>query len=144
MRPEELIMKLEGCRNEAYQDVTGVWTVGFGSTGPHIVKGTVWTQAQCAQALSDHLDTLEKGLLPLIKVPVNEDQWAAIVSLVYNIGIGAFKNSTLLKRLNEGHFSEAANEFLKWDHAGGKEVKGLYNRRLIEQKLFTTVTKDVK
>jgi lysozyme len=135
----DLIKSFEGCRLQAYRDSTGVWTVGFGCTGRDVVKGTVWTQEQADSEFKQHLEEVSRVVDKLVKVDVNENQFSALVSLAYNIGVGNLEKSKLMTDLN--HYDNriwAANEFPKWDKAGGVESQGLLRRRLAEQKLFNT------
>ena len=78
-------------------------------------------------------------IYPLIKAEVNQNQFDAMVSLAYNIGVGNFSKSTLLKKVNSGDFDGASNEFLKWNKSGGKELLGLTKRRKREQDLFKMI-----
>ena len=132
----DLIKSHEGCRLESYQDIVGKWTIGYGCTGPEIVAGLTWSQEDCDKILMADLDHLQARLTKLITKPINDNQFSACCSLAYNIGVGAFKSSTLLRLINEGALLEAANSFILWDHAGGREIQGLLTRRLDEKKLF--------
>ena len=136
MTPSDLIKDFEGCKLQAYQDVVGVWTIGFGSTGKDIKEGTTWTQDDCDKRLRLDLLMIEKDIQELVKVPLTLNQVSALSSFIYNLGYGNFKSSTLLKKLNEKDYEGAADEFLRWDHAGSKKVKGLSIRRAKERKIF--------
>jgi lysozyme len=138
MTAEEFIKSQEGCRTKAYQDTGGVWTVGYGSTGPDVNEGTVWTQEDCDKRLRLDLLMIEKDIERSVTVPLTENQITALSSFIYNVGFHAFQNSTLLKRLNEKEYDTAAEEFLRWDKDNGKRVKGLSERRARERKLFLT------
>ena len=131
----ELIKSFEGLRLKAYQDVVGIWTIGFGSTGSEIVKGLEWTEAQCIDRLRQDLVKFETGIESVLKKPITQNQFDAFVCFTYNCGIGAFKGSTMLKKFNSGD-ATVGEEFLKWNKAGGKEVPGLTRRRKAEQALF--------
>lgn len=132
-----LIKGFEGCRLLAYQPIEGDrWTIGYGATGPNITEGTRWMQAQADGDLQNRVNNLASQLLGLIKVPVNDNQFGALLSLVYNIGIGNFSTSTLLRRLNEGDYVSAGQQFLVWNKSQGKFVQGLYNRRQSELVTF--------
>lgn len=134
------IAKHEGNELEAYQDIVGVWTIGVGHTaaagGIKPVKGMRITMAESDAILAQDLRTFEKAVLDAVKVPLTQNQFDALVSLAFNIGGGAFAKSTLVKRLNEGDYERAAAQFLVWNKAGGKAVKGLTNRRLKEKAWF--------
>jgi lysozyme len=142
MASETLIQQFEGLKLEAYQDSVGIWTIGYGNirnldTNQPIKKGDVITLDTANKWLSQEVTALQAKLKKLIKVSVTDNQFNAITSLVYNIGIGAFTKSTLLKLLNAGSpKEEVAKQFLRWNKAGGKEIKGLTNRRQAEYNLF--------
>ncbi len=136
----DLIKSFEGLRLNAYQDSVGVWTIGYGHTAmaglPKPVRGmSITTQEAEALLLSD-LKKYEKPVIDLVKVPLNDNQYGALVSFVYNLGAGNFKGSTLLKKLNQGDYKSVPNEMMKWDKAGGKRLAGLTRRRKEEGKLF--------
>ena len=86
--------------------------------------------------MQNDLKAFEQTVNNTVKVPLNQNQFDALVSLAYNIGSTAFKNSTLVKRLNEGNYKAAANQFNVWVNAGGKRMQGLVNRRAAERTLF--------
>lgn len=134
----DFIASHEGCRLLAYQDAgAGIWTVGYGATGPDIVKGVVWTQAQADAALAETVGKVEASVRRALKNAVlSTEQMAACISFAYNVGEGAFASSTLLVRIQDGDFLGAAKQFPLWDKAGGKELKGLLIRRFEEATLF--------
>lgn len=132
----DTIKQFEGLRLHSYQDEVGVWTIGYGQTGPNIKAGLVWTQEQADAALEHYLFALEGVLEGLIDVPVNESQQAALTSLAYNIGTSAFAKSTLLRLLNTGDYAGAAERFADWCHTGGRISVGLLARRTAERALF--------
>lgn len=116
------------------------WTIGWGATGPQITQGTVWTDAKAESDLLGRISAID-GILTKVIVPVlNQNQWDALVCLVYNIGQAAFRGSTLLRLINQRDFKGAAEEFLKWDkeHRNGVLVEdpGLLRRREAERTLF--------
>ena len=135
-----VIKKWEGCKLKAYKDGGGVWTIGYGTTfypdGSKVKAGDVCTMEQAEQWLQIHCNNLVFEILHEVKSTLKENQLTALVCFVYNIGMGAFKKSTMLKLLNEGKYGEAAGQFPRWNKDNGKEVQGLTNRRLDEQKLF--------
>lgn len=134
-----IIKRWEQCKLRAYKPLpTDKWTIGWGATGPNIVEGTVWTQEQADADLANRIILLANQLALVIKVPVNDNQFGAMLSLTYNIGITAFTHSTLLKLLNQGDTQGASQQFLVWNKSGGKYVQGLMNRREDEQNLFNT------
>ena len=136
----DLICNFEGLRLKAYDDGVGVWTIGFGTTkypnGIRVKKGDTCTLDQAKAYMQNDLKSFEQTVNNTVKVPLNQNQFDALVSLAYNIGSTAFKNSTLVKRLNEGNYNAAANQFNVWVNAGGKRMQGLVNRRAAEKTLF--------
>ncbi len=136
----ELICGFEGLRLEAYDDGVGVWTVGFGTTkfpnGMRVKKGDNCTLEQAKSYMQNDLKEFEQTVNGAVGVPLNQNQFDALVSLAYNIGTTAFKNSTLVKRLNDENYKGAADQFNVWVNAGGKRMQGLVNRRAAEQALF--------
>lgn len=140
----ELVKHFESCFLKAYQDGGGVWTIGWGHTGLQhldgtVRKGRVITQQEADELLAYDMNQFEARVAALVKVPLSDDQHAALVSFDFNTGGLTLKKgepSTLLKRLNEGNFAKAAAEFPKWNKDNGKVVKGLVRRRLAERALF--------
>ncbi|PNK67546.1 lysozyme [Hafnia paralvei] len=135
-----LIKKFEGCRLTAYQDSVGVWTIGYGWTQPvdgkPVGKGMTITQQKADDLLKQGVIQYEAGVHGLVTVQLNQNQYDALVDFAYNLGVNALKGSTLLKKLNAGDYAGAANEFTKWNKAGGKELAGLTRRREAEKSLF--------
>lgn len=132
----KILKSFEGCKLEAYLDIVNVPTIGYGATGPDIKLGLKWTQQQCEDRLKADLKKFETAVLAHVKIKLNSNQFSALVVFSYNVGVGAFSTSTLLKKLNRGDFTGASAEFLRWNKAGGKEVAGLTRRRKAEQELF--------
>lgn len=134
------IKEHEGLRLKAYKDSVGVWTIGYGDTGPDVVEGLVITKEQAENRLRKRLREFEGYVLKYVRVGLNQNQFDALVSLVYNIGPTNFSSSTLLKKLNAGDYQGAADQFLVWNkgRVNGKLVviKGLSNRRTAERQLF--------
>ena len=135
----DLTKGFESCRLVAYQDINvkGIWTIGWGHTGPEVVEGLVWNQNQADSQLVMDLCRAEKMVNTCDTVPLTRGQFDALVDFAFNLGCNAEKGSTLLKLINQGDFAHAANEFEKWDHASGKVVAGLLRRRLAEKEEFT-------
>ena len=134
-----LICGFEGLRLKAYDDGVGVWTIGYGTTiinGVKVKKGDTCTIEQAKSYMAQDLKKFESAVETAGKVPLNQNQFDALVSLTYNIGIGAFKDSTLLKKLNAKDYKGAAAQFDRWNKGGGKVMQGLVNRRAKERKLF--------
>lgn len=135
----KLIKQYEGCRLKAYPDpATGAapWTVGYGATGPRIGPATVWTQVQADQDLLDRVEALGAFIDSEVKIPLTDEEKAALVSFTYNVGRGNFDHSSLRTKLNEGDIQGAADEFHKWDLAAGKVMAGLVTRRSGEMAEF--------
>ena len=135
-----LICSFEGLKLKAYDDGVGVWTIGFGTTvypnGNKIKKGDTCTEAQAKAYMAHYLKKFELAVNNGVTVPINQNQFDALVSLAYNIGIKAFTNSTLLKKLNVGDIRGASAQFEVWNKDNGRVVQGLVNRRAVERKLF--------
>lgn len=131
-----LIKEFEGCKLTAYQDSVGVWTIGFGHT-KNVKKGDTITQLQADEWLMDELNNeYGAGVENLATVPLTDNQFGALTSFAYNLGLGNLKSSTLLKKLNKSDYKGAAAEFPKWNKAGGKVLAGLTRRRGAERALF--------
>ena len=135
-----LISSFEGCELKAYLCPAKVWTIGFGTTvypnGVKVKKGDSCTLEQAKQFKAHDLKRFEKTVNNLVKVPLTQNQFDALVSLTYNIGTGAFEESTLLKKLNTGDYQGAADQFTVWNKGGGKVLQGLVNRRAKEKEVF--------
>jgi lysozyme len=137
----DLIKQFEGCRLVSYPDpATGgkPWTIGYGHTGSDITMGISWTQEQADLQLLNDATSAGNQIKKCLSLDLNDNQFSALISLVFNIGIGNFKSSTLLKALNAGGFKEAASQFLVWDKAAGRVMAGLTKRRKAEKLLFET------
>jgi len=135
----DLIKRFEDFRARAYQDSAGVWTIGYGTTagaGVKVRPGMTISRAQAEEYLRDHLQQVERAVDRLVTVPLEQHEFDALVSFVYNVGGGAFAKSTLRRKLNAGDRKAAANEFLRWNKAGGKVLKGLKRRRAAERRMF--------
>lgn len=143
-RGVDIIKYYEGFRPAAYKDTGGVWTIGFGHTGQDVVPGQVITEPIATMILQSDMEIAEKAVERLVKTQLNDNQFSALVCLVYNIGQGAFEKSTMLKCLNRGDFKAAADEFVRWDKDNGKEIKGLLARRRAERDLFNSVFFEIK
>lgn len=138
----DLLKRFEGCTLEAKWDVDG-WSIGYGLHGPDIIQGTVWTQDQCEEGLSDRLAETEKALDRMLMAPVTENQYAALVDFAYNCGLENLRKSTLLRYVNDGDIQQAAAEFGRWNHSAGKVLAGLTERRAAERDLFLLPDKPV-
>lgn len=137
----KLIQGFEGLKLNAYQDSVGIWTIGYGNItyedGKKVQKGDKITQEKADSLFKFYADRFAKQVDSAITSKVNQNQFNAIVSLAYNIGIGALQKSTLLKKVNANPNDESIkNEFMKWVNAGGKKIQGLVNRRTKESEIY--------
>jgi GH24 family phage-related lysozyme (muramidase) len=143
-----LIQSFEGCAKkradgsyDAYPDpATGgdPWTIGWGTTGPDVKKGLVWTQKQCDDRFAADLGAFAgKVQAALGTTATTQHQFDAMVSFAYNVGMGNFSSSTLLKKHKADDHAGAAAEFAKWDKAAGKVMAGLTRRRAAEAALYS-------
>lgn len=133
----DLIKRFEGLRTEAYDDGFGTWTIGYGHTAG-VVPGQRITPAEAERMLADDLTTFEARVRQLCTAPPNSNQLAAMTSLAFNIGVGAFQRSTALRKHNAGDTVGAAEAFKLFRRAGGREVPGLLRRRNAEAALYLT------
>ena len=135
-----LIKQFEGCKLTAYQDSVGVWTIGYGWTKPvdgkPIRAGMTINQETAERLLKTGLVSYESDVSRLVKVGLTQGQFDALVSFTYNLGARSLSTSTLLRKLNAGDYAGAADEFLRWNKAGGKVLNGLTRRREAERDLF--------
>ena len=135
-----LIKQFEGCKLTAYQDSVGVWTIGYGWTQPvdgkPIRAGMTIKQETAERLLKTGLVSYESDVSRLVKVGLTQGQFDALVSFTYNLGARSLSTSTLLRKLNAGDYAGAADEFLRWNQAGGKVLNGLSRRREAERALF--------
>lgn len=135
-----LVKEFESCRLDAYLPTPeDVPTIGWGST-KGVKLGDVWTQEQADAALLDDLIDAENCVNERVKVPLQQEEFDALVSLVYNIGCRNFSSSTLLRKLNDSDYDGASKEFQRWCKQKGKVLNGLVRRRFAEAKLFNTDT----
>lgn len=126
-----LIRRFEGCRLMPYICPAGVWTCGWGSTGPDVVPGQRWTQEYADRRMLLDADRFARSTLALCP-DLSGDALCAIADFSYNLGIGRLKASTLRKRINAGDFDGAATELRKWVNGGGRKLPGLVLRREAE------------
>lgn len=134
-----LAKEFEGCKLEAYPDPEYGWrktTVGFGATGPAITQGTVWTQEQADADLAHRMNDIGAQIDALVVIPIADEQKGALADLAYNIGIGAFSSSTLLRMLNGHNEQGAADQFPLWNKSNGVVLDGLVKRRAAERAMF--------
>ena len=125
----------QGVYVEAYLDPVNVWTIGWGCT-EGVYQGMKITRAQAEEMFKKEIEKFEAAVAKAVKVQINDNQFSALVSFSYNVGARALFESTLLKLLNQGKFQEAADQFPRWDKAGGQVLLGLSRRRRAERALF--------
>lgn len=142
----DLIKEFEGFSSTPYWDSTGkVWTIGYGITGKGVTKNTpAISEQQATKLLMDHVALVEEGVHKLVTAPINQNQFDALVSFAYNVGLDidddtqaeGLGDSTLLRLLNLHRYFDAADEFPKWVYSGGIKLAGLVRRRNREKELF--------
>lgn len=133
----ELIKYFEGCSLVPYKDIAGYWTIGIG----HLMKeyqDISLTEQESEDILAHDLLKSENSIRRLVKVPLNQNQFDALVSFTFNLGSGALQRSQLRAKINREEYIDAAPEFLKWCRAGGRISRGLIKRRKAEMKLFSS------
>jgi lysozyme len=132
----ELTKGFEGLSLKAYQDCAGVWTIGYGHTGPDLIAGMVITEADAGALLRADLADAVTCVNRAVNVSISQNKFDALVDFCFNAGRGSLLQSTLLRRVNIGDFEGAASQFGVWVHAGGKVVSGLVRRRKAEAAMF--------
>lgn len=133
-----LVKQFEGLVLKAYRDPVGIWTIGYGHTGPEVGPGDVITKAQAEALLKKDLIRFEQAVRSLVKVPLNSNQFSALVSFTFNVGSGALAQSTLLSLLNQRDYQGAGDQFSRWVYGDGRVLPGLVTRRNAERDLFLT------
>lgn len=137
----DFIADVEGNKLHSYLDTGGVWTIGVGHTSDEwfeVGPGMQISYAKSMELLAQDVQEAEDPVNTLVKVPLTQNQFDALVSFVFNIGGGAFADSTMLKMLNKGDYEGAAKQFPRWNKDNGKTISGLTKRRLLEQAVFNT------
>lgn len=138
----KLLKSFEGRRLKAYKDVAGVWTIGYGHTNaagePKVTRGVIITEDKCEAILRRDLRQYELAVATHVKVLLNANQRAALVSFCYNVGIGGFARSSVLRVLNRSDYDAVPAKLALWNKAGGRVLKGLVRRRGAEGDLFMT------
>lgn len=130
-----LIKQFEGCQLTAYRCPAGIWTIGYGSTGPHVQPGMRISQARAEQLLQEDLSRFE-AIVDRAAPSATQGQFDAMVAFSFNVGISAFSASTLLRKHKAGDFAGARAEFARWNKASGKVLNGLTRRRAAEAALY--------
>lgn len=134
-----IVKESEGLALKAYTCPAGILTIGYGSTGNHVKPGMVITEAQAEELLRSDLRRFEDWVAAHCK-PATDNQFSALVSLAFNIGEGALKDSTLRRKHLEGDYAGAADQFARWNKGGGKVLPGLVKRRSREAALYRKAT----
>ncbi len=132
-----LTQSFEGLRLVAYQDPVGVWTVGYGHTGPGVGKGVSITATEAEAMLLADLEDAVRCVNRKVTAAISQGQFDAMVDFCFNAGRGNFLQSTLLRKVNAGDFAGAAAQFGLWVHADGEVVPGLVRRRQAEAEMFS-------
>jgi lysozyme len=141
---EELVKHFEGLYLESYLCPAGVWTIGWGHTGPDVRQGMQISIERAQELFELDMEYFEQAVERLVRVPVTDNQFAALVSFAYNVGSDedidltpeGLGDSTLLKLLNQGKYAAAADQFPFWVYGGGRVLPGLERRRKMERELF--------
>lgn len=131
----ELIRHFEGCRFDAYLCPAGVWTIGYGHTA-NVKEGDRVNQEAAEAFLIEDLEKFEQAVARLVKVPITQQQFDALVSFTFNLGAGNLAASTLLRKLNNYQYIEVPEQMMRWVRAGGQVLDGLVKRRAAEAALF--------
>ena len=136
-RAADLIAEFEGFSEKAYLCPAGVWTIGFGHTR-NVTEGMTIDREEAVKLLRLDVAERKSALESLLRVPVSENQLVALLSFVYNVGVGNFSRSTMLRKLNVGNYSGAAKEFGRWVFVNNQPLRGLMRRRAREKQIFET------
>ena len=136
----QLIKDFEKLSLKSYRDSGGVWTVGYGHTGPDVGRWTRVSKRKANSLLEEDVSATERAVADAIQVKTTQNQFNAMVSLAFNVGVTNFRQSTLLRLHNKRAFTSASREFTKWSKVNGRTSKGLLIRREKEAKLYRTKT----
>ena len=132
-----LVKHFEGLRLCKYKDPVGIWTICYGHVLAQPDRSNCVTEAKCTEILRTDLNRFERCVSAAVKVPLNSDQFSALVSFSFNVGCGALGGSTLLKLLNQRQYAQVCPQLKRWIYAGGRILPGLVRRRDAECKLFS-------
>ena len=130
-----LIKEFEGCKLKAYKCPADVWTIGYGHTDG-VKEDDEITQQEADRLLASDVELFSTGVQRLVASDINRNQLGALTSFAFNVGLGNLRHSTLLKLVKTEEFTEAADQFARWNKAAGKVLPGLVRRREAEQQLF--------
>lgn len=135
-----LIRRFEGFRGEAYRCPAGIWTIGYGHTSaagpPRVEPGMTMSEAEAARVLARDVERFAKEVRAALAREVSPAQFSALVSFAFNVGMGAFRTSSVLKRVNDGDFDAVPERLKLWVKAKGRTFPGLVRRRAAEAEMF--------
>lgn len=131
-----LIKRFEQCRLTSYQDQRGIWTIGWGHTGPEVIEGLTCTQTQADTWFLADTHFAVVAVIKSLAVQLTQNEFDALVCFTFNVGAGSEAHSTLLRLVNLGQTQQAADQFPIWNHVDGVVDPGLTRRRTAEQALF--------
>jgi lysozyme len=131
-----LTEQFEGCEHLAYKDVGGVWTIGYGHTGPDVQPGLTCSHEQAEAWLLADVEKAANAVNTMVRVPLTQGEFDALCDFVFNAGAAAFHGSRMLALLNQGDYTAAAEQFERWCHCDGKVVAGLLRRRQAEKAMW--------
>lgn len=131
----DFIKGYEALRLKAYDDGVGVWTIGWGHT-KGVKEGMTCTEEKAQDWFLEDVAPAEQAVIDFVEVELDQSQFDALVSFVFNCGVSAFRSSTLLRLLNQGDYSGAAKQFGRWNKGGGQVMLGLTRRRAAEATMF--------
>ncbi len=138
----DLIKHFEGFRRTAYQDPIGIWTIGYGHTSmagdPSVFRGLTISEAKADAILARDVAVFARGVSEQLRTTVSDQQYSALVSFAYNVGLDNFRKSSVLKAVNRQDFAAAGRRLQLWNKAGGRVLPGLVRRRAAEAALFAT------
>lgn len=132
----DLIKRFEGFRSIVYYDLANKATIGYGHLIKKGEKFTSITKHEAECLLKSDVEIAEAAVNRLVKTNLNDNQFSALVSFVFNLGADAFSSSTLLKKLNQNQHSDVPEQILRWHRVGSRPYKGLIKRRAAEAELF--------
>ena len=131
----ELIKKFEGCKLKSYKCPAGVWTIGYGHT-EDVKEGDIVSPQEADKLLRADVFKFEEYVADNVTVKLTQNQFDALVTWTFNLGVGNLRNSTMLKKLNNADYTSVPFEMKRWNKAGGKTLDGLVRRRQAESLLF--------
>ncbi len=143
----DLIKKFEGLYLSTYLCPAGVFTIGYGSTGPDITPGLTWTKEQAESRMKSDVEKFVLGTIescPILGTTGYENALCAVADFAYNVGLGNLKSSTLKRVINAGDFEEAAKQLMRWNKAAGRVLPGLTRRRAAEASILLTIRDDMR